>query len=282
MKNVFLALVPLFLLFAGCAGSGQPAEGGQAGNASQGQPSTSPAQNSSQSQALLTLAAVAAHNSQSDCWLAIGGFVYDITSFSSHPGGTAYVPFCGTDATVAFATKGGTGNTHSANALAMLPRYRIGALGSAGLGPAQPGQNSSQNPPAAPPLEPGQPVAAIPPAQNQTILTLGEVAKHSTQSDCWLAISGAVYDLTSFSNHPGGTAYVPFCGTDATNAFATKGGRGSPHSANAVAMLPNFRIGLLGAAATPLPPSAGQANRTGGYGGDDGEYENEGEGWEDE
>lgn len=60
-----------------------------------------------------------------------------------------------------------------------------------------------------------------------------------------MAINGSVYDLSAFSNHPGGEAYVPYCGTDATQAYATKGGMGRPHSGNAVSMLPRYFIGAF-------------------------------------
>jgi cytochrome b involved in lipid metabolism len=73
-----------------------------------------------------------------------------------------------------------------------------------------------------------------------------EVAKHNSANDCWMVIRGSVLDLTSFSNHPGGSTYVPFCGTDATNAFDTKGGNGNPHSSYANSLLASFTIGQLG------------------------------------
>ena len=85
-----------------------------------------------------------------------------------------------------------------------------------------------------------------PPASISIILTAAEVAKHSAKGDCWLIINGVVYDLSNFTTHPGGDAYVPYCGTDATEAYATKGGKGQPHSARANSMLPNFEVGPLG------------------------------------
>ncbi len=77
-------------------------------------------------------------------------------------------------------------------------------------------------------------------------LTLGEVAKHSTASDCWMAINGKVYDLSNFISHPSGGTYLPYCGTDATVAFDTKGGRGQGHSQTAIAWMASFELGPIG------------------------------------
>lgn len=56
----------------------------------------------------------------------------------------------------------------------------------------------------------------------QDPITLTEVAEHATPLDCWAAINGNVYDLTSWiDRHPGGPEVViAMCGTDATEAFA--------------------------------------------------------------
>ena len=77
----------------------------------------------------LTMAELAKHNSSSSCWLLISGKIYDVTSYlGQHPGGTsAILATCGTDATVAYSTRGGTGS-HSASANAMLAAYYIGDL----------------------------------------------------------------------------------------------------------------------------------------------------------
>jgi len=113
------------------------------------------------------------------------------------------------------------------------------------------------------------------------VLSLEEVAKHSTQSDCWLIISGKVYDLSPFSMHPGGTAFVPFCGKDATTAFQTKAGRGKNHSANAYSLMPNFEIGTLGSTVTPKStasqnqPSPKNSSNLKSWNGDEDRYENE-------
>ncbi len=123
-------------------------------------------------------------------------------------------------------------------------------------------------------------------AVTQVLLDATEVAKHGTASDCWMIINGKVYDLTSYITHPGGEAYVPYCGKEATQAYDTKGGRGNPHSTRADALLPNFEVGALGQTITLSAPASGTiaggaaaqqgANSTGSSGtgrGNYGEYE---------
>ncbi|MFA5937218.1 MAG: cytochrome b5-like heme/steroid binding domain-containing protein [Candidatus Paceibacterota bacterium] len=70
------------------------------------------------------------HNSRQSCWLLISGKIYDITTYmNQHPGGVKEIlPTCGTDATKAYTTRGGTGS-HSSSATAMLTAYYIGDLG---------------------------------------------------------------------------------------------------------------------------------------------------------
>ncbi|MBI4239826.1 hypothetical protein HY620_02480 [Candidatus Uhrbacteria bacterium] len=54
--------------------------------------------------------------------------------------------------------------------------------------------------------------------------TMAQVAGHSSSSDCWAAINGSVYDLTSWiSRHPGGPErIIQLCGTDGSQKFNTK------------------------------------------------------------
>jgi cytochrome b involved in lipid metabolism len=73
--------------------------------------------------------------------------------------------------------------------------------------------------------------------------TLAEVATHNSASSCWAAISGSVYDLTTWINrHPGGPEVIKaLCGTDATSAFTTQhGGEVEPADE-----LEQLRIGTL-------------------------------------
>ena len=79
-------------------------------------------------------------------------------------------------------------------------------------------------------------------------LTMDELAKHDSANSCWLLINGKIYDVTSFiAAHPGGDMTIlNSCGTDATQAYDTKGGRGRPHSATANDMLQQYYLGDLG------------------------------------
>lgn len=87
-----------------------------------------------------------------------------------------------------------------------------------------------------------------PQAAQAQAYTAADVAKHSDSSNCWLIINGSVYNVTNFiPQHPGGeAAIVPYCGKEASKAFATQdkpGGDG--HSPTADALLKDYFIGNL-------------------------------------
>jgi cytochrome b involved in lipid metabolism len=86
----------------------------------------------------------------------------------------------------------------------------------------------------------------------QRIVGAAELARHASGADCWMAIRGAVYDLTRYlPDHPSEPEIIePWCGREATRAYETKL-RGRPHSARADEMLERLRIGI--AASAPLP-----------------------------
>lgn len=74
-------------------------------------------------------------------------------------------------------------------------------------------------------------------------ITLAEIATHNSESSCWTAVSGSVYDLTSFINeHPGGANRIlRLCGIDGTQAFlAEHSGQSEPE-----AELASLKIGEL-------------------------------------
>lgn len=79
---------------------------------------------------------VAAHNTENDCWIIIGGSIYDVTTFiPAHPGGEEILRACGTDGTVLFQTRTtedgetvGSGTPHSSNAISQLGPLYVGDL----------------------------------------------------------------------------------------------------------------------------------------------------------
>lgn len=77
-------------------------------------------------------------------------------------------------------------------------------------------------------------------------ITLAEVARHATPEDCWMAIDGGVYDVTTYlPEHPSKPSVIePWCGKEATQAYRTKS-KGRPHSSEADLLLPSYRIGNL-------------------------------------
>lgn len=56
--------------------------------------------------------------------------------------------------------------------------------------------------------------------------TLADIASHGVEGNCWTAVDGAVYDLSSFtSEHPGGPAILDVCGKDGTDLFYSQHGQ---------------------------------------------------------
>ena len=99
----------------------------------------------------------------------------------------------------------------------------------AGSGTASPTPTQSASP------TPTQSASPSPTATQtaESGFTLAEVATRNTASECWVAISGNVYDLTRWiAQHPGGSsAIIQLCGTDGTQAFTSQhGGQSNPTS----------------------------------------------------
>jgi cytochrome b involved in lipid metabolism len=76
-----------------------------------------------------------------------------------------------------------------------------------------------------------------------------DLARHDQPQDCWMAIRGSVYDISSYVlQHPSPPEIIlPWCGKEATVAYETKT-RGRPHSSYADGLLPGYRIGVIGKA----------------------------------
>ena len=72
-------------------------------------------------------AEVKSHNSSSDCWVIIGGSVYDVTTWlQDHPGGSGVIlALGGQDATQEFEDVG-----HTQYAVALLDKYLVGVVDS--------------------------------------------------------------------------------------------------------------------------------------------------------
>ncbi|CAE7243112.1 CYB2 [Symbiodinium sp. CCMP2592] len=77
-------------------------------------------------------------------------------------------------------------------------------------------------------------------------LAASEVAKHNSNTDCWVVVDGQVLDVTSFlSEHPGGELVILiFAGKDATVEF------NMTHLPDVIGRYaPFFAIGVVGGVA---------------------------------
>merc|ERR1719407_337745 len=90
---------------------------------------------------------------------------------------------------------------------------------------------------------------------------MGELAKHNTAADCWVAVNGQVLNVTSFlKDHPGGElAIVTFAGKDASEEF------NMIHPPDVVGKYaPDAVIGVLGAGGDAGPAAEVAAPAAGG------------------
>jgi cytochrome b involved in lipid metabolism len=208
---------------------------------------------------VLDFAEVSRHASQNDCWVVIDSGIYDVTQYlPQHPGSaSAIIPYCGSDASSAYHSKGGRGRDHSVSASKILAQYLIANLGETVQAvPVQP-QISTPVDSSTPIITDGGGTNPGPITPPSTLLTLTEIANHSNSNDCWIVISNYVYDVTNFlPQHPGSAAaIVTFCGGDATSGLNGTGG--SPrhnHSNYAYSLLNNYLIGAVG---TSVPTTGG-------------------------
>ena len=52
--------------------------------------------------------------------------------------------------------------------------------------------------------------------------SLAQVQEHNKNEDCWIVLSGLIYDVTDYIKyHPGGDIILEDAGKDATEAFET-------------------------------------------------------------
>lgn len=80
---------------------------------------------------------------------------------------------------------------------------------------------------------------------NKPLITYEELSKHTSRSDCWIAIRGRIIDVTPYlAEHPGGEdILLANAGTDATHEFNTKDGEG--HTDYAFSLSEKFWVGNL-------------------------------------
>lgn len=72
-------------------------------------------------------------------------------------------------------------------------------------------------------------------------ISYAELAAHRKPGDLWLAVSGKVYDVSRYLDHPGGVdSFLEVAGKDATAAFED-----ANHSRLAVDALDLYLIGTL-------------------------------------
>lgn len=195
---------------------------------------------------------VAKHSSDSDCWITVSGKIYSVASYiAMHPGGrSTIVNLCGKDATDGFTTRGGTG-AHSSSAWTMLGTYFLGSIGETVTVPKPVDPNL--------PYIPKFPPTTINPPAQSSGYSSAELARHSSATDCWIAVNGNVYSVAPYlSMHPGGrTVITNLCGMDASSQFGNRGGTGS-HSSSAWIMLGNYLVGPMSSgqtAQTPVTPT---------------------------
>jgi cytochrome b involved in lipid metabolism len=84
------------------------------------------------------------------------------------------------------------------------------------------------------------------PSASKKDYSLKEVASHNTAADCWMAIHGKVYDVTTYlPDHPSRPEVIErWCGKEASEAYDTKT-KGRRHSQEADRQLETYLIGGL-------------------------------------
>jgi cytochrome b involved in lipid metabolism len=109
--------------------------------------------------------------------------------------------------------------------------------------------------------------APTPGATTDSGISVAEVQKHNTATDCWTVINKNVYDLTSYlATHKGGASVLTaICGKDGTKAFSGQHS-GAPKPNNVLAA---FALGPLASGGTLPDAPVGGGEEEGEEGDDD-------------
>ncbi|CAJ1422932.1 unnamed protein product [Effrenium voratum] len=208
----------------------------------------------------LTMSDVAAHSLGSDCWIAVHGYVMDVTSYlDRHSGGRASIANqCGKDATQAFDSV-----AHPMSYITMMVQKSFasmkGCVGSCttnGASVSGSGTGTGATPDLTGPAAqvPARSCRADEPVPPATVITHTELATHSTAADCWMVLGCGVYDISSY-RHSGGNVVHSWCGTDGTTSFTGK------HPWTYLQVLLNMNSKLMGTyGGTPVGSSVGRQN----------------------
>jgi len=71
------------------------------------------------------------------------------------------------------------------------------------------------------------------------VISMEEVAQHTSVGDCWMVLKGKVYDVSNWREHPGGNVIFSNAGGDMTDVFAAF------HPGTAYSLLSHFLIGEI-------------------------------------
>ncbi|CAE7522704.1 Duox2 [Symbiodinium natans] len=175
----------------------------------------------------LTMTDVAMHNIGADCWVAVHGYVLDVTSYlNRHSGGRMSIESsCGSDATASF-----DGASHPQSYITMMVQKRFatikGCIGSCTSNGATPASGNGIGTPetmAGPTAEvPARQCRADEPTPPATTVTDAELKLHNTPTDCWMVLGCGVYDVSAYKHSGGDGSVHAWCGGDGTTSFVGK------------------------------------------------------------
>ena len=83
----------------------------------------------------------------------------------------------------------------------------------------------------------------------EELITFTELSKHNSETDCWMAINGFVYNLSKYiklhNDECKRTKFVEYCGKDASVVWKNKEAEKKPHKKKSIRKLESAKIGKL-------------------------------------